>query len=175
MSMAEIENAVGQFGGAFGGSAGPIRAVTSRTCDVLPMIARAAELLHPGIELQEGTSQLLLRLDLGIPGQAVDIARYLERDFDRADYRRLCEARLTEHDAIAAADDDALLGVLANDIRKVAILRKAMGLWRAARLARVPAAPLPISTIGTAYGAVKLPKNYSPCKRSRKLEFIAAV
>jgi helicase len=143
MSMAEIENAVGQFGGAFGGSAGPIRSVTSRTCDVLPMIARAVELLHPGVELQERSSRLLLRLDLGIPGPAVGIARYLGRDLDRADYRRLCEARLTEHDAIGAADDATLLGVLANNIRKVAILREAVARWRAARPPRAPAAALP--------------------------------
>lgn len=143
MSMAEIENAAGQFGGAFGGSAGPIRSVTSRTCDVLPMIVRAAELLHPGVELQERSGRLLLRLDLGIPGPAVGIARYLGRDLDRADYRRLCEARLTEHDAIAAADDATLLGVLANNIRKVAILREAVARWRAARPLRAPAAALP--------------------------------
>ena len=143
MSMAEIENAVGRFGGAFGGSAGPIRSVTSRTCDVLPMIARAAELLHPAVELQVRTSRLVLRLDLGIPSPAVGIATYLRRDFDRADYRRLCEARLTEHDAIAAADDARLLGVLANDIRKVAILREAVARWRAARPPRAPAAALP--------------------------------
>jgi len=34
MSMDEIERAMGQFGGAFDGTAGPIRSVTARTCDV---------------------------------------------------------------------------------------------------------------------------------------------
>ena len=51
MGMEEIERAMSQFGGAFDGSAGPIRSVTSRTCDVLPMIGRVAELLHPGLAL----------------------------------------------------------------------------------------------------------------------------
>src|SRR5258708_37693551 len=64
--MEEIERAVTQFGGAFDGSAGPIRSVTSRTCDVLQVIARAAELLHAGLDLLHRTDRLLLRLDLGI-------------------------------------------------------------------------------------------------------------
>jgi replicative superfamily II helicase len=142
MSMAEIENAVGQFGGAFGGSAGPIRSVTARTCDVLPMIARAAELLHPGVDLQERTGCLLLRLDLGIPGPAVDLARYAGRDLDREDYRHLCDARLSERDALVAAEDAALLRLLGNDARKFRAVRDALARWLRAHPA-APAAALP--------------------------------
>ena len=93
MGMEEIERAMSQFGGAFDGSAGPIRAITGRTCDVLPMIGRVAELLHSGLDLGQRGSRLLLRLDLGIQGPVVDLARYAERNLDRADYRRLCEAQ----------------------------------------------------------------------------------
>ena len=143
MSMDEIERAVGQFGGAFDGAAGPIRSVTSRTCDVLPMIARAATILHDGVDLQERMARLLLRLDLGIQGPAVDLARYAGRDLGRADYRRLCEARLTEREALAGADDAMLLRLLGNDGRKVAILRKALRQWGAARPPRPPAPALP--------------------------------
>jgi len=140
MSMDEIERAVGQFGGASDGAAGPIRSVTARTCDVLPMIARAAELLHAGVDLQKRTARLLLRLDLGIEGPAVDLARYAGRALGRADYRRLCEARLTEREALTGADDAILLRLLGNDVRKVAVVREAVQQWRAARPPAPPAA-----------------------------------
>jgi helicase len=142
MSMDEIERAVGQFGGAFDGAAGPIRSVTARTCDVLPMITRAAELLHAGVDLQPRTARLLLRLDLGIEGPAVDLARYAGRALDRADYHRLCEARLTEREALTGADDATLLRLLGNDARRVAAVREALQQWRAARPV-APPAPLP--------------------------------
>jgi replicative superfamily II helicase len=143
MSMEEIERAMSQFGGAFDGAAGPIRSVTGRTCDVLPMIARAAEILHAGIDLQQRTARLLVRLDLGIQGPAVDLARYAGRTLDRRDYRRLCEARLTDREALTAADDAKLLRLLDNNVRKVAFVREALGRWRVARPPAPPAVALP--------------------------------
>jgi helicase len=56
MGMEEIERAISQFGGAFDGSAGPIRSVTSRTCDVLSMIARAAELQFDTIPVRQSAT-----------------------------------------------------------------------------------------------------------------------
>ena len=143
MGMEEIERAMSQFGGAFDGSAGPIRSVTSRTCDVLTMIGRIAELLHPTLVLEQRIAKLVLRLDLGIQGAAVDLARYADRSLDRADYRRLCDAGKTDRDALAAADDDNLLPLIGNDRRKLAALRDAVERWRRARPA-VAAAPLPL-------------------------------
>jgi replicative superfamily II helicase len=143
MAMEEIERAISQFGSAFDGSAGPIRSVTARTCDVLPMIARAAELLHTGLDLEQRVGRLLLRLDLGIQGAVVDLARFAERTLDRADYRRLCEARLTEREALAGAEDRILLPLLGNDTRKIAALLDALERWRTARLPARPAAALP--------------------------------
>jgi helicase len=143
MGMEEIERAMNQFGGAFDGAAGPIRSVTARTCDVLPMIARAAEVLHAGIDVQQRTARLLLRLDLGIQGPAVDLVRFAGRALDRGDYRRLCEARLTEREALTGADDGTLLRLLGNDARKVAVVRQALERWRLARPPALPAAALP--------------------------------
>jgi len=45
-----------QFGGALDGAAGPIRGTATRTCDVLPTMARLAELLHPELKLGTGLS-----------------------------------------------------------------------------------------------------------------------
>jgi helicase len=143
LSMEEIEQAMSQFGGAFDGAAGPIRSVTARTCDVLPMIARAAQVLHQGLDLEQRIARLLIRLDIGIQGAAVDLARYAGHELGRADYGRLCGARLTERDSLMAADDALLLRALGNDPRKVAIVRNALEKWRAVRPAGPPPAPLP--------------------------------
>ena len=143
VSMEEIERAMSQFGGAFDGSAGPIRSVTARTCDVLPMIARAAQVIHQGLDLEQRIARLLIRLDIGIQGPAVDLARYAGQELDRADYRRLCDVRLTERDSLVAADDATLLRALGNDARKVAIVRNALEKWRTARPAGPPPAVLP--------------------------------
>ena len=43
------------------------------------MIARAVQIIHQGLDLQERTARLLLRLDLGIQGPAVGLARYAGR------------------------------------------------------------------------------------------------
>jgi helicase len=143
IGMEEIERAVSQFGGAFDGSAGPIRAVTSRTCDVLPVIARAAELLHAGLDLQQRIDRLLLRLDLGIQGPAVDLSRFAERALDRADYRRLCDGDLITQDALMSAENHTLLPLVGNDIRKLAALRDALEQWRQARPPLPPPVALP--------------------------------
>jgi hypothetical protein len=108
----------------------------------LPTLARAAELLHPGLHLGERAGRLVFRLALGIQGSAVDLAPYTERTLDGADYRRLCDARLTGRDTLTAADDQTLLPLLANDPRKLAALRTAVAKWNLVR--PVPATvPLP--------------------------------
>src|SRR5580692_7470611 len=46
-AMNEIERVLTQFGGAFGGAAGPILAVAGRTSDLLPVAARIVEFFNP--------------------------------------------------------------------------------------------------------------------------------
>src|SRR5260370_32120311 len=106
------------------------------------MIARAAAILH-NVDLQARVARLLLRLALGILGPAVDLARYTGRDLGRSDYRRLCEVRLTDREALVAVDDATLLRVMGNDARKLAVVREAVRQWRAARPAGPPAPALP--------------------------------
>jgi replicative superfamily II helicase len=133
LGMEDIERAVGKFGGAFDGAAGPIRSVSARTCDVLPMVARAAEILHTGLDLQDRLARILVRLDLGIQGAAVDLARYAERALDRSDYHRLCELGLTKRKDLLTAEDAVLFGHLGNDHNKLRSLRDALEKWRVAQ------------------------------------------
>lgn len=141
--MEAIERAMAQFGGAVDGAAGQIRSVASRTCDVVSVVARSADILHAGIDLKQRLPRLLLRLELGIRGPAVELARYTERRLDRADYQRLCGAKMTEREALASADDDTLLPLLGNDPGKVRVVRDALERWRVARPVPAPAPPLP--------------------------------
>ncbi|KRQ93041.1 DEAD/DEAH box helicase [Bradyrhizobium valentinum] len=122
-AMNEIERLLTQFGGAFGGAAGPIRSVAARTCDLMPVAARVAEILHPTLDLGNRVGRLAIRLTYGIPSAAVDLAQLAGADLLRGDYCRLASAHLCEPDQISAASDEQLLTCLDKDKRKLQLVR----------------------------------------------------
>jgi ATP-dependent DNA helicase len=122
--MEDIERALTRFGGAFDGAAGPIRAVAGRTCDMLPTAADIAEILHPDLDLAERVSRLVVRLDLGIEGAAVDLARHTRGRLSRGDYRSLVAAHLILPANIKAASDGAILACAAGNRTKLRIIRE---------------------------------------------------
>jgi helicase len=124
-AMEEVEATITQFGGAFGGAAGPIRAAAARTSDMLPVTAKVAELLHPELDLGDRIGRLVVRLTYGIAAAAVDLARIAGADLTRGDYCRLAAADLVEPDAIRMADDARLLACLDEDPIKVILVRQA--------------------------------------------------
>lgn len=130
-AMSDIERAISQHGGGFGGSAGPIRSVAARTSDLLPVAARIAEILNPGLDLSSRVARLTIRLTYGVPSAAVDIAREAGNALQRGDYCSLAELKLASIDALDAASDDVLLRAIGNDREKVAALRNAAGASRA--------------------------------------------
>ena len=130
--LADIEQTLIQFGGAFA-AAGPIRAVSSRVLDVLPVVTRVAELLHPGLDLAERQRRLMARLEVGLPTSAAELAVYLGSRITRADYLRLLRSALCDVDALEAAPDEELLERLGNDEEKLAAVRAAVRDYRAAR------------------------------------------
>lgn len=123
--MSQIEAALTQHGGAFDGAAGPVRSVSSRTCDLLPAVARVATILHAGLDLTERVPRLLVRLELGVPAAAVPIARAAGTRLGRPDYQELVKGGLTTPDAIDAAADETLLSCLGGDDEKVRVVRDA--------------------------------------------------
>ncbi len=123
--MVEIEHTLTQFGGAFGGAAGPIRAAKSRTCDLLPTVVHVAQTLHPECELDERCSRLLIRLETGIPGSAVEIASLAGSRLNRGDYHQLVKAGMCSPEAVLRATDDDLLVHLGGDAEKLVVLRNA--------------------------------------------------
>lgn len=124
--MNEIEQVLTQFGGAFGGAAGPVRSVAGRTCDLLPTAARVAELLHPTLDLGERVGRLSIRLTHGVPAEAVDLARQTAAGLLRGDYVRLVAAGFCHPDAIEVAHDDAILACIDHDQRKLSLVRSAV-------------------------------------------------
>jgi len=124
--LAQIERALTQFGGGSGGAAGPIRAVRARTCDVLPAVVRAAELLHPGLDLSAQQRRLLTRLELGIPAAATDLALLAADHLTRADYLRLLGAGLCELQVIEQSEDAPLLACVDGSADKLRHLRRAV-------------------------------------------------
>jgi helicase len=123
--LAEVERTITQFGGGFGGAAGPIRAVATRTRDLLPVVVRVVELLHPGTDLTLLQRQLLVRLEIGLPVEAVDLAARLGGAISRADYLALGHADLVSIDAVRAAGDQELLKHLGGSTAKLKMLRLA--------------------------------------------------
>jgi helicase len=123
--MSEIEVTMGQHGGAFGGSAGPIRSVSSRAADLLGVAARVAEILHPELDLSDRVQKLTVRLTYGVPGTAVDLAREAGANLTRGDYCALVAAGRDAVADIEGAADADILRVLGDDDEKLAIARKA--------------------------------------------------
>jgi helicase len=120
-------------------AAGQLIQTTSRTADLVPLACGVAEILHPELDLTEVRESLLLRLELGLPEEAVQIAEAMGDRLTRADYLVLVAAGHTSPEAISAAEDEALAGALGNDLGKQLALREAMGEYGA----RAPGAASP--------------------------------
>ncbi|WP_171521449.1 DEAD/DEAH box helicase [Ensifer canadensis] len=140
--ISEIEVTMGQHGGAFGGSAGPIRSVASRTADLIGVAAKVAEILHPQLDLADRVQRLTLRLTYGVPASSVDLAREAGATLTRGDYCALAESRLDAVASIEGATDAAILRAIGGDPEKVAIVREAAEM--AVERKRKAAAPVPV-------------------------------
>jgi replicative superfamily II helicase len=123
--MTDIEQTLTQFGGAFGGAAGPVRAIAARTSDLLPAAVRVAQLLHPTLDLESRSARLLTRLANGVDGEAVQLAQIAGADLQRGDYRRLAAAGLCDGPRILAAADAAILVCVDDDPARLALVRRA--------------------------------------------------
>lgn len=124
--LAEIEDVLTQFGGKFDGAAGPIRSVVSRTCDILPIAVRVAEILFPGSDLGQRVSRLLVRLELGVPGKILEIATRLGKRLTRGDYLRLLSRNIYIMEDIENTEEKILLGCLENNKDKLGYIYNAL-------------------------------------------------
>jgi replicative superfamily II helicase len=124
--LTEIESILTQFGGAFGGAAGPIRSVRSRTCDLLPTTARVAEILYPGLDLGSRMRRLLARLEIGVPSELAELAMAVGTVLTRGDYLQLLKAGLSSMESIRGAPKEVLLRCVGRSESKVKALDRAV-------------------------------------------------
>ncbi len=129
-TMSAIETSLTQHGREFDGAAGPVRAVSSRTCDMLPAVARVATILHTEIDLANRVTRLLTRLEVGVPAAAVEIAQYAGSRLSRGDYHQLIKAGLSTAAAVEAASDDKLIACLGGNAERAEAVRDAARRFR---------------------------------------------
>jgi hypothetical protein len=127
--MSAIESALMWHGGKFDRAAGPVRSVSSRSCDLLPYVARVAAILHPELDLAGRVQRLLSRLGIGAPASAVEIALHAGAKLTRGDYQQLAKAGLGTAVALDAAPDDMLLSALGGNAERVEVAREAARLF----------------------------------------------
>lgn len=125
-SMERIEDTLTQFGGRFNGAAGPMRGVAARTYDLLPIVIRIAEILHPSLNFVERRVRLLARLEVGVPAPLSDLATRIGLRLARGEYHTLLRAGLASIDSVEMATDESLLACVGNDQDKLAMIRSAV-------------------------------------------------
>ncbi len=130
MPMSEIEAAATQFGGGFGGAAGPMRSVKSRTCDLLPTVGRIAEILAKDLTLGHRVERLLTRLEIGLPSVAIDLEDLLGDRIARGDYLRLIDKDLITPTALQGASDDLILSCIDKSRMKLEIIKTLITHWK---------------------------------------------
>lgn len=131
--LSDIESAMTKFVPEKG-AGGAIRSVKSRVGDVLPAIIRAAEILHPGLDLSERGRRLLLRLDLGIPDNVTDLALFAGGKLSRGDYLALVNAECSKIEILEQVTNETLiehLGLQNDRALKVEEIRRAIQAFRA--------------------------------------------
>ena len=132
-SLSDIEVAMTQFVRE-SDAGGAVRSVKSRVGDVLPAIIRAAEILHPGLDLSDRGRRLLARLDIGIPNSITDLALFAGGKLSRGDYLTLVNAGCSSIENLEQAADETLiehLGLQNGGISKVSEIRRAILAFRA--------------------------------------------
>lgn len=111
-----IEQVMTQFGGAPGGAAGAVRSVAMRTVDILPVVARVAELLHPNLDLSTRGTALLTRPELGVPPSMVELGSAGQGQLTRPVLLTLLSQDLQNPTQVLAADRATLLQAVGGDL-----------------------------------------------------------
>jgi len=140
--ISEIEDNLTQFGGKFDGAAGPIRSVRSRTCDLLPTVARIAELLHPGLDLKNRVSRLIIRLEVGVPATIVDLAARIGTRITRGDYQRLIKSRIYNIEDVENSSDEIILACVDGNKDKLYEIRRVVAEYKEQERLGEPVSPI---------------------------------
>ena len=117
-----------------GGVAGAVRQVASRTRDVLPAVERVFEFLHTNLPVADLVARTMVRMELGIPAELVDLAQLLGGSLTRSQYLTLRTVGITSPSQFTDASADDLANHLrvtfaqANELQERARVQKAQQL-----------------------------------------------
>jgi len=125
LEMSEIESILTQFGGRYNGASGPVRSVSSRISDVLPLIIDITKLKIPDSKADAVGKKLLIRLDTGTTADTVELASALGTNLSRGDYRALKSNRVMNFEALKGIKDEELFTMLNNNSDKLTLVREA--------------------------------------------------
>lgn len=92
---------------------------------MLPLVGKIAALLHPGIDFSERIERLLVRMEVGVTGQVVELARHAMTLLTRKEYEMLTVAKLASVDDLSAAEDALVLAALAGRTAALVAVRRA--------------------------------------------------
>jgi hypothetical protein len=95
-----------------GGVAGAVRAIADRTRDLLPAVAAVVRELAPDSAYGDLVGRTMLRLELGIPAEVVDLARLDGLRVTRAQWLSLHQSGLETAEAIRETADETLAAIL---------------------------------------------------------------
>lgn len=123
--LAQIETTMTRFGGGINGASGPIRSVASRTCDILPIVADIAQVIHHDLDIADRKRRLLIRLEIGIPAKSIQVAEYIGNLLSRGDYQNLIKSGYCHMDDIDKVGDEILLECLGGSSVKLEAIRDA--------------------------------------------------
>lgn len=106
------------------GAAGPVRSVADRTRDLVPAVVRVFTFLHPEITTDNIAERTMVRLELGLPAELVELGTILGAAVTRAQYLSLLEHGITTADQFeAAADSGDLARVLGVKEERAVVLQ----------------------------------------------------
>jgi hypothetical protein len=102
---------------------GPVRAVASRTRDVIDTVVAIAHEVHPEAELDALAELLPVQLELGVPADIVWLAKIAGAAVSRQAYLDLSTRHLVTSEAIHSATDEVLIECIGDSQGAVRRLR----------------------------------------------------
>ena len=93
-------------------AAGPIRQVAARTRDVIDVVANIATYYGKTLTDARAVDDLSLQLELGIPREALPLARSIGAQLTRGDYLALLRMGVVDWSSVASAEQEPLVSIL---------------------------------------------------------------
>jgi helicase len=115
LPMEQIETQLNQHLRNRGGLAGTVRSIADRTRDLMPAVAAVVRALHPSQPVDDLAERTMLRLELGLPAEMVELASLVTTQLTRPQWLKLHAAGLFTVTAVQEAQTAQLAQLLGAD------------------------------------------------------------